>query len=349
MKKKSLSDIASELGVSKTLVSFVLNGKGDEKSISKKTQERVLQLADKHNFSPSFMARGLRMGKTHTIGLIVADISNKFYAKIAKEVEKVAAQNNYSVIFCSSDESIEKEIELIRMLRNRQVDGLIISTTQKESNLFTQMKNESFPFVLIDRKAPRIKVNYVGSDNFQGAFDATSHLIDNNYINIGLLKISPNYLSSIKERELGYRSALKENGIRLNTDFVYTIPFDKIQESVNQYFDRLLSKPNSIEAVFTVNNSIAIACLDYLNRHHYHIPNDVAILSFDDIELFKYSCPTITAVAQAVDKIGGISVNLLMDEINGLVQEKKEVKLAVELLQRSSSISIKKQISEITI
>ncbi len=340
MKKKSLNDIATELGVSKTLVSFVLNGRGDEKSISKKTQERVLLLAEKYNFSPNFMARGLRMGKTHTIGLIVADISNKFYAKIAKEVEKVAAQNNYNVIFCSSDECVDKEKELIQILRNRQIDGLIISTTQKDSSFFTQMKKENFPFVLIDRKLPRIKANYVGSDNFQGAYDATSHLITNDYANIGLLKISPNYLSSIKEREQGYRAALKENGIRLNANWIFTIPFEKMQESVDQYFDRLLSQSNSIDAVFTINNSIAIACLDYFNRHHHHIPNDVAILSFDDIELFKFSCPNITAIAQPVEDIGRQAVQLLLSDMNGVSHTKQEYKLAVSLIERNSTRKI---------
>ena len=336
VKKKSLGDIAKELGVSKTLVSFVLNNRGDEKSISKKTQEAVFELAEKYRFTPSFLARGLRMGKTHTIGLIVADIANKFYAKIAREVEKVASEHNYNVIFCSSDEHIDTEIELINMLRSRQVDGLIIATTQKDSSLFTQMKKENYPFVLVDRKVPRLKANYVGSDNIKGAYDVTTRLIKKGFKKIALFKISPLHLSSIKERETGYISALKDQQIKINRQLIKTVDFNSIQESVNEYLDELMRHPLPIDAIFTVNNNIAIACLNYFKTHHYNIPEDVALISFDDIELFKFSCPSISAISQALDEIGTEAVHLLLNEINGKETKKKEIVIPVSFIQRDS-------------
>jgi len=336
VKKKSLNDIAKELGVSKTLVSFVLNNRGDEKSISKKTQASVLKLAKKYNFTPSFLARGLRMGKTHTIGLVVADISNKFYAKIAREVEKVAADHNYNVIFCSSDEFVDKEIELINMLRGRQIDGLIIATTQKDSSLFTQMKKEHFPFVLIDRKLPRLKANYVGSDNEKGAYDVTTRFIKSGFDNIALFKISPLHLSSIKEREKGYKLALKDNHIKLNSLLIKTIEFDRFQASVDENLDQLMQKPQSIDAIFTLNNRIAIACLNYFKKHQYSIPKDVALISFDDIELFNFSCPNISAVSQHLDEIGKNAVNLLLNEINGDETKKQEIIIPVSFIERES-------------
>ena len=335
-KKKSLGDIANELGVSKTLVSFVLNNRGDEKSISKKTQEAVIDLAKKYNYTPNFLARGLRMGKTHTIGLIVADISNKFYAKIAREIEKVASENNYNVIFCSSDEDVEKEIKLINMLRNRQVDGLIIATTQKDTSLFTQMKKEKFPFVLVDRKLPRLKANYVGSHNMQGAYDVTARLIKNGFEDIALFKISPLYLSSIKEREIGYISALKDHQLRLNRQLIKTVEFDRVQESVNDYLDELMKMAQPIDAIFTLNNSIAMACLNYFKKHKYNIPQDVALVSFDDIELFNYSCPSISAVSQDLNIIGEEAVNLLLNEINGRETKKQEITIPVSFKERDS-------------
>jgi len=203
LKKVSLNDIAKSLSVSKALVSFVLNGQGEEKGISSKTQERVRAKAKDLNYKPNFIARGLRLGKSHTIGLIVADISNKFYAKIAKRIEEVAAENNYHLIICSSDEDPVKELGLIEMLRERQVDGLIISTTQKDTTIFKQLKKEAFPFVLIDRNLPQLQTNYVGVENIKGAYLATQKLLTNNYQKIALLKISPFYLSTIKEREVG--------------------------------------------------------------------------------------------------------------------------------------------------
>ena len=336
VKKKSLGDIAKELGVSKTLVSFVLNDRGDEKSISKKTQNAVQQLAKKYNFTPSFLARGLRMGKTHTIGLIVADISNKFYAKIAREVEKVAAENNYNVIYCSSDESVDKEVELISMLRSRQVDGLIIATTQQHTQLFTQMKKDKYPFVLVDRRLPRLKVNYVGCDNKNGAYDVTSRLIKNGFKKIGLFKISPSHLSSIKEREMGYVSALKDHKIKIDRQLIKTMEFDSIQASVDDYLDELMKPPVALDAIFTLNNNIAIACLRYLKKHQYSIPQDVALISFDDVDLFGFLDPGISAVSQPLVEIGKQSVTFLLNEINGKETKKREFEFPVSFIERGS-------------
>ncbi|PKP32259.1 MAG: LacI family transcriptional regulator [Bacteroidetes bacterium HGW-Bacteroidetes-16] len=336
MKKKSLSDIARSLNVSKTLVSFVLNDQGDKNGISSKTQKIVLERAREMNYKPNHMARGLRLGKTQTLGLIVADISNTFYAKMAKKIEEVANQHHYNLIFCSSDENPEKEIELINMLKERQVDGIIISTTQKNGAVFSWLKKENYPFVLIDRKLPKLTSNFAGVDNFTGAYEATEQLIKNGYRKIGLLKISPTYLSTIADRERGYRSALKNNGIRANNKLIRTINCSDIRQQVRAVLSELLEPPYKIDALFSVNNNITVACMEYLNEMNINIPLDVAMVSFDDIDLFRLSCPTITAVAQPVEEIGECAVNILLDEINGLTTDKKQVLLPVKLIKRRS-------------
>jgi len=336
MKKASLNDIAKSLNVSKALVSFVLNGQGDKKGIRPETQQKVIAKAKELNYKPNQIARGLRLGKSNTIGLIVADISNKFYAKIAKQVEVVAAQNNFNLIFCSSDENEEKELELIDMLRERLVDGIIISTTQKDAKAFARLKKENYPFVLIDRNLPRVSAHYVGVDNYSGAYQATEHLIKNKYQKIGLLKISPSFLSSIRERETGFRAALKDNGIRANNKLIRTIDFSAIKKSVRKELQELIEPPYKIEALFSVNNNITVACMEFLREMNLRIPQDVAIVSFDDIDLFRLSYPTITAVAQPVEKIGETAVNLLLDEINGKNGGPKQVVLPVQLISRRS-------------
>jgi LacI family transcriptional regulator len=336
LKKKSLSDIARSLNVSKTLVSFVLNDQGDKNGISSKTQKIVLERAREMNYKPNHMARGLRLGKTQTLGLIVADISNTFYAKMAKKIEEVANQHHYNLIFCSSDENPEKEIELINMLKERQVDGIIISTTQKNGAVFSWLKKENYPFVLIDRKLPKLTSNFAGVDNFTGAYEATEQLIKNGYRKIGLLKISPTYLSTIADRERGYRSALKNNGIRANNKLIRTINCSDIRQQVRAVLSELLEPPYKIDALFSVNNNITVACMEYLNEMNINIPLDVAMVSFDDIDLFRLSCPTITAVAQPVEEIGECAVNILLDEINGLTTDKKQVLLPVKLIKRRS-------------
>ena len=336
MKETSLNDIARSLNVSKALVSFVLNDQGNEKGISSETQKKVLEKAKELNYKPNHIARGLRLGKSQTIGLIVADISNKFYAKIAKQVEKVASENNYNLIFCSSDENQEKEIELIDMLRERRVDGIIISTTQNNSSVFARLKKESYPFVLIDRNLPRLSLNFVGVDNYSGAFQATQQLISNGFQKIGLLKISPSYLSTIKEREQGYRDALKKNGLRVNTRLIKTISFSDIRTTVRATLRELIQPPHAIDALFSVNNNITVACLEFLNEMNLRIPQDMAIVSFDDIDLFKFSYPAITAIAQPVEEIGKVAVSILLDEINGKSKEKTRVILPVKLIERRS-------------
>ena len=337
MKKISLNDIAKSLNVSKTLVSFVLNDQGKKNGISPKTQKMVLDKAKELNYKPNQIARGLRLGKTHTIGLIVADISNKFYAKIARKIEQVASQHNYNVIFCSSDENQEKEIQLINMLKERQVDGIIISTTQKQSDVFSRLKKEKYPFVLIDRNLPKLVTNFAGVDNYTGAFEATQHLLNIGYKKVALLKISPIHLSTIKEREMGYRYALKHNGIRVNNKLIRTIDFSNIRQEVRSVIDELIQLPINIDAIFSTNNNITVACLEYLNELSLHIPKDVALVSFDDIDLFRFSYPSITAVAQPIEEIGEIAVNILLDEINGKSQDKKHIVLPVKLIERKSS------------
>lgn len=337
MKKVSLQDIAKSLDVSTALVSFVLNNRGDEKGIKKDTQQKVIDKAKELNYKPNHIARGLRLGKSETLGLIVADISNKFYAKIAKRIEEVASKYNYNLIICSSDENPDKEIKLIEMLRERQVDGLIISTTQKNPALFLHLKKEKFPFVLIDRQFNKLKTNYVGVENYKGAYEATNMLINSGYKRIAFFNISPTFLSSVKERENGYKDALKDNGIRVKSQFIKEIDFENIKKQVYQELTVLTQSPFNVEALLTVNNNIAVAALECIKELNIKIPNDLALVSFDEIELFRFCSPAITSIAQPVSDIGEEAVNILLDTINakqsGLFIQKK---LPVQIIIRES-------------
>jgi len=337
VKKASLNDIAKSLNVSKTLVSLVLNGHGDSKGINSETQKRVIAKAGELNYSPNMFARGLRLGSSKTIGLIVADISNKFYSKIAKRVEDVASKQGYNIIFCSSDEDSKKEIELIEMLRVRQVDGLIVSTSQKNTRAFLQLKKENFPFVLIDRQLPRLTSHYVGVDNFQGAFEATEHLINNGYRKISFLRILPTHLKTIKDREAGYKAALKKHDIRSSSKLIRDINYNIELDSIREVIRELLQPPQSINAIFSSNNRIAVACFECLNEMNIRIPQDIALVSFDDIDLFRFSYPTITSVAQPVEDIGETAFNILLESINNNSDTKlKQVILPVKLIKRRS-------------
>jgi LacI family transcriptional regulator len=338
MKKVSLTDIASVLNVSETLVSFVLNGHGDRQKIGKETQKRVKETAKKLNYRPNQLARGLRTGKTQTIGLIVTDISNVFYAKIAKEVEKTALQKGYTVIFCSSDENPETEIRLINMLMNKHVDGIIVSSSQKNAGFFRQLESQSFPFVLIDRRLPRFNAHYVGSDNFKGTFNATQRLIMQGRCRIGLLKITPNYISSMREREEGYRAAIKENNLRISNKIIASVKHDQINKDVEMILEGWLKEEILVDSILSLNNSITASCLKILKQKYRSAMDQISIVSFDDIDLFGLSEKPVSSIAQSIPKIGEKAVHLLIEDINQAKFDKQQICLPVHFTERNQFI-----------
>lgn len=338
MKKVSLNDIASALQVSETLVSFVLNGHGDRQKIGKDTQKRVLETARKLKYQPNQLARGLRTGKTQTIGLIVTDLSNVFYAKIAREVEKRALQFGYTVIVCSSDENPETETRLIHMLMNKQVDGIILSTCQKNAEIFRQLENQKFPFVLIDRRIPRFNAHYVGSENYTGSFQATEELLKQGYRRIGLLKITPEYISSMREREEGYRAAFKQNNCRVSNPLIASINHNRIGEDVAFVLHKWLSNATMIDALFSLNNSITTSCLKILHHNYRSVMKDIPLLSFDEIDLFGLSEKPISSIAQSISEIGENAVRILVEEMEETKTEKEQILLPVHYTNRNENI-----------
>ena len=221
-------------------------------------------------------------------------------------------------------EKAEKERNLIQMLRDRQVDGLIISTTLENNRDIQELLDDNFPTVLVDRFIPNFKAPFVTADNFQGAFDAVEHLIANGAKNIGLLTISPSHLTSMTERTRGYREALEKNKIGFDNALVREIPYDNIRAGIQQHVPELLSGKKTVDALFLLKKSI---------------PSEVAVVSFDDIEMFRFIHQGITAVAQPVEEMGRVAVDVILDKIlNGedaLMEDK--VFLKTQLIVRSSS------------
>ncbi len=337
-KKTSLADIANSLGVSRTLVSMVLNGRGDENGINSDTQKRVLAKAKELNYKPNQLARGLRLGRTNTIGLIVADISNPFYATVARGIEDLAGQHGFRLMVCSSDEDSQKESELIQMFRDRQADGLIISTTQQNNDEIMALREDNYPFVLIDRHLEGLDINSVTVDNHLGATQAVDHLAQNGAKKIGLLKISPTHLSTMRDRVSGFLDATKTHMLASSPDLIQEIPFNRVKEGVYEALEYLLGDEVKADAIFAANNNLAAACLEYARENGLNIPQDIALLSFDDVRMFKFSYPTITAVAQPLQEIGRQAIKLLLDEIltKEPVVTKKQIVLPTDLVIRES-------------
>lgn len=329
MKKASLKDIAESLGVSKALVSLVLNGKGDERGINKQTQERVRIKAKELNYIPNQYARGLRIGRTNTIGVIVPDISNVFYGKLCKAIEQEAYEKGYNLIISNTYEDVQKEKKLISDLINRNIDGLILASSFDSKNEIDGLRQDNFPLVLVDRVFDDFEVDSVSVSNFAGAEQAVDFLYANGVKKPVCLSISPVYISSISERIQGYLGALKNpKDARL-----LQIAHDDIEGGVISALEEL--KNEEYDGIFCVNNNIAKALLRELSNRGEVLEN-IKIISFDDIEIFDIVNPKISAIAQPINQIGKEAVNLLVDRFERQGEHKVQSKvLETFLVERS--------------
>lgn len=336
MKRVSLADIAESAGVSKSLVSLVLNDRGDDHGISKKTQRKVKEVAEKLNYKPNSMARSLRTGKTNTIGLIIADIGNPFFARLARSIEDFAITKGYHLLFSSSDECPALEEQLIEMMQNRQVDGLIIASTFVQNNckILDQMHAQGFPFVLIDRYIPNTEFSSVVSDNEKGTMELVEHLVNQGRKKIALYSITPSHLTSITDRISGYKKALAKNNIPIDPQLIIEIPFDNtsiLRESID------LLEQKKVDAIITLNNSLAHICLKSCQEKGIKIPEDMALTSFDDVDWFDLVNPGITSVRQPIEAMGERSVQILIDKFKSKKHLGKKEFLDVDLIIRKSS------------
>lgn len=338
MKKTLLEDIARELNVSKTLVSMVINGKGDTYGISKKTQEKVLSKAAELQYTPNVFARALRTGKSNLIGLLIADISNPFYAQIAKHIEKTLSAQGYNLMICNTDENVEQEQKLIQLLGEQHiVDGLIIATSSNDGQFFRQDRIKNIPIVFIDRYLPGLKANYVVANNYQGSFDVTDLLIHKGCKNILTLNISPSYISSLSDRVKGYQDALKKYNIPFKEELLIEISFNNIKNEVRKKLLPYLNKLNTIDAVYTLNNNLATACLDVFNEFGVEkIKDKLYFASFDDIDLFNFVRPHVISVSQPLEEIGNEAANLALKLIENKNKniENEEITLDTNIISR---------------
>lgn len=339
MKKTSLSDIARQLGVSKTLVSLVLNGKAKEHRISDNICRKVISLAEELNYKPNQIAKGLRTGRTNTIGLIIADIANPFFGKLGREIEKEAATHGYRVMFCSSDEKAENSKKQIEMLLQGQVDGFIISPPAGSEAQIIELGKSKKPYVLIDRHFPDIESNYVTIDNFQAAYEGTMHLINQGYKKIACITINMQ-LVNMKQRVDGLKKALVDAAIPIKEERIIVLPFshemDDVFRAVKIMFYDKRERPDAI--LFTTSK-IGVMGLESIHSLGLKIPGDVAVVSFDDPDTYKISQPPISAIAQPLKEIGCQSVKILLEQLSSRKSKPtlQKVVLKTNFIARKSS------------
>ncbi|WP_243345706.1 LacI family DNA-binding transcriptional regulator [Parabacteroides sp. FAFU027] len=330
MKKKvSLKDIAAHVGVSTALVSYVLNNK-KEGRISKEVTAKIKQAAIDLNYQPNQIARSLKAQKTLTIGLIVADIANPYSSQIARIIEDEAQRHGYTVIFGSSDESGSKTQDLIMLLMNRQVDGFIIAFPERCEEQVNYLKRVGVPFVMIDRYFPEITANCVTIDNYRAAAKAVQHLIDNGRKRIGVVSYATT-LHHLNERQRGAVELMNDPSL------VGEVRIDHVAEDVTAAVTRFLSQPEPVDAIFFTTNLLTISGLKSLNERKIRIPDEVAVVGFDETDAFDLFYAPVTYVRQPMTELGSEAVKLLLNAIEN-PDSYESVILDTELIIRQSSV-----------
>ncbi len=331
--RPTLKAIAKQLGVSVTTVSRALNGKAEQYGISKKTEAAVLRTAKKLHFSPDPLARGLRLNQTLSIGLLIPDIANPYFAEIAKNVEMAARRGGYSVMLCDSQESTALEVDSLALLRGRKVDGLVIAPVGQSARHLEGLQDD-LPVVVIDRYFPRLKLPYVVSDNYKGALEATSHLIEHGHRTIacvqGLARTSPN-----RDRVRGYQAGLKKHGIGADDSLVSGSGFG--EENGYVHAKLLLKKEKGITAILALSNLIALGILRALAEEGLKVPGDISIICFDDQPYCAYLNTPMTTIDQDNKQMGQIAVRLLFEQIQTPEKPTGEgIMLPTRLVERAS-------------
>ena len=332
MSRITIKDVAREADVSISTVSHVIN---DTRFVDPVTKQHVQDALKKLGYRPNNVARSLRSGVTKTIGLIVPDASNLFFAEIARKIENYGFQQGYSVILGNSDNDPAKEIQYIHTLLAKSVDGVIFISAGAELRNFKQFADSSIPVVVADRVVPVELADVVLVDNEQGGYDATRCLIELGHTLIGCIT-GPNDLSPSMQRLDGYKRALHEAGIPLRPDLVVTGDF-QIQGGCDA-MDRLLRAPERPGAVFVCNDMMAVGAMTSARNAGLAIPADLSIIGFDDIELASAVSPTLTTIAQPIDEMARYATDLLIQRLSGRRKgENQRIILKTTLIKRAST------------
>jgi LacI family transcriptional regulator len=338
-KRITLKQIAAEFNVSIATVSKALK---DSHDIGLETRRKIQEYADEKGYKPNIFALGLKMNKTKTIGLILPNILNRYFAKVFSGVEKIANEHGYHVIISISNDSYEKEVEATNYFLNGTVDGFIVSIaeeTQKIQNYnhFKDAKKYGVGMVMMDRVSEEIPCDKVIVDDVEAAYKATSYFIKNNRKNIVLVSII-SHTSVGKLRIQGYKNALKENNILVNENLILRIGKNDDLETLL----KIVIGSRKVDAILCLEESATIGTLEILKQQQYKVPSDISLIGFTNGELAQHATPKITTVSQHGVYMGEQAMKYLverlqaMEEDKGLLPRLKTIK--TNIMERESTI-----------
>jgi len=326
-KRTSLADIAESLSISKSTVSFVLNGKGAQFNISQNTQKLILEKAKELNYVPNFFAKGLREGKTQTIGLVLADISNPFYSELSKSIQESLYDQGYSLFIVSTNDDPGMEIKLMRDLILRSVDALIIAPCNGIPELKPVLDETPIPVVWVDRIGDEF-ADFVGIDNTEEAKKLVK-LFKHKPKKIGIIHPVLSDVMTIRLRIEGVITACSAENIPYEISAV-----SDENESAANVIKQMIA--NGVDSIVSLNNKVALSTLGALNTLNMSVPDQIRVISFDDSDAFSYFSPPITALRQPIKEIGKETVARLMDRLKESTEQRKHLIMECTFVERGS-------------
>lgn len=333
MKRVSIKDIALAVGVSTAAVSLVLTGKNKNGRVSKEMSEKIKKVAHEMNYQPNRLAMSLQSGRSQTIGLLVADISNPFFGALAFYVQEEMEKAGYAVIIMNTDESDVQMERMISLLRSLQVDGFIIVPTEFGEKSIAQLVDNRIPLVLIDRYYPSLQVNGVLIDNYQAAYEATRYLIDTHCERVALL-IYENSQPHMIERERGYTNALKDAGL-YDEELIKRVRYKYMDEDIIGAITWLAQKRKDMDGILFATNTIAMTGIKQLLNLGFRIGEDVHVVCFDKSDAFDFMPVFIPYIHQPIANMGRLASQLLIKQI-------EDVELGEELIHKLTARLVKK-------
>jgi LacI family transcriptional regulator len=324
----TLKKIAAEFNVSIATVSKALN---DSHEISVKTKEKIQEFAKRHHYRPNKVALSLLNKKTKTLGVIIPNIMNSFFAEVFVGIEEKATELGYNLISCISNESYDKEVNTIELLKSGTIDGFIVSIAEetqtiKNFNHFNDAINEGVPVVLFDRVTAEIECDKVIVNDFEGARHATEHLIKTGCKKIGLVSVIDN-LSVGKLRVEGYKQAIIDHNIPINEKIIVRL---NKKEDLETSMKIILSD-KSIDGLLCLEESSAIQSLQLIKSMNYKIPDEMSIICFTNGKLPQHVTPTITTISQHGKYIGEVATKMLVDRL----ESKSELEFTTKIIKTS--------------
>lgn len=338
--KPTIYDVAERAGVSIATVSKVINDKAD---VGEKTKKRILRIIEEVGYHPSMVASALTGKHTHTIGLVIPDIANPFFAELARSVEDTGHANGYSVVICNTDNDPEKEVQYLWWLNQKKVDGVVLGTGMHNMEALKEFMNQSIPVVLVSRDIPTLAVSTVLVDDFRGGYLAAQHLLGLNHRKV-LLLVGDLDNSSEQNRLRGFYAGFEEAGIsKKNVKIIEEL---MTTQQADDAVMETLKKDINISAAFALTDFLAIGSIQGARGIGKSVPEDFSVIGFDDTFIAVLSHPPLTTISQPIVEMGEIITQTLVDQIKGKKQSNRTIILTPEIKVRQTTAENKMSLQE---